>query len=270
VLDEIARLTAAGVGEITLIGQNVNAYRGRDANGEESGLAALLAAAAAIPGVRRLRYATSHPNDMSDSLIAAHRDNPALAPYLHLPIQAGADRVLAAMNRKHRVRDYLDIVARVRRARPDVALSSDFIVGFPGETDAEFRQTLAVVREVGFASAYAFKYSPRPGTPAADLADPIDETVKAERLAELYALIDEQRLAFNRALVGRRLDVLFDRPGRRPGQIVGRSPYMQSVRAEGEASRIGAMTSVEIVGLGVNTLIGRIVAPASYAEVQIA
>jgi tRNA-2-methylthio-N6-dimethylallyladenosine synthase len=270
VIDEIARLTAAGVGEITLIGQNVNAYRGRDANGEESGLAALLAAAAEIPGVLRLRYATSHPNDMSDSLIAAHRDNPALAPYLHLPIQAGADRILAAMNRKHRVRDYLEIVARVRRARPDVALSSDFIVGFPGETDAEFRQTLAVVREVGFSSGYAFKYSPRPGTPAADLADQIDEEVKAERLAELYALVDEQRVAFNRTLVGRRLDVLFDRPGRRPGQIVGRSPYMQSVRADGDASRIGAMTSVEIVDLGANTLIGRIAAPASCAEVQIA
>ena len=270
VLDEIARLTAAGVGEITLIGQNVNAYRGRDANGAESGLAALLAAAAEIPGVLRLRYATSHPSDMSDSLIAAHRDNPTLAPYLQLPIQAGADRVLAAMNRKHCVRDYLDIVARVRRARPDVALSSDFIVGFPGETDAEFRQTLAVVREVGFASAYAFKYSPRPGTPAADLADQIDEDVKAERLAELYAVIEAQRVAFNRALVGRRLDVLFDRPGRRPGQVVGRSPYMQSVRAEGEASLIGAMASVEIVGLGANTLIGRIVAPASYPEVQIA
>jgi tRNA-2-methylthio-N6-dimethylallyladenosine synthase len=270
VVEEIARLIAAGVGEITLIGQNVNAYRGRDANGEESDLATLLAAAAETPGVLRLRYATSHPNDMSDSLIAAHRDNPALAPYLHLPIQAGADRILAAMNRKHSVRDYLEIVARVRRARPDVALSSDFIVGFPGETDAEFRQTLAVVREVGFASGYAFKYSPRPGTPAADLADQIDEEVKAERLAELYALIDAQRVAFNRALVGRRLDVLFDRRGRRPGQIVGRSPYMQSVRAEGEASRIGAMASVEIVGLGTNTLIGRIVAPASYAEVQIA
>jgi tRNA-2-methylthio-N6-dimethylallyladenosine synthase len=270
VIDEIARLTAAGVGEITLIGQNVNAYRGRDANGEASDLAALLAAAAEIPGVLRLRYATSHPNDMSDSLIAAHRDNPALAPYLHLPIQAGADRMLAAMNRKHRVRDYLDIVARVRRAQPDVALSSDFIVGFPGETDAEFRQTLAVVREVGFSSGYAFKYSPRPGTPAADLADQIGEEVKAERLAELYALIDAQRVAFNRTLVGRRIDVLFDRPGRRPGQIVGRSPYMQSVRAEGDASRIGAMASVEIVGLGANTLIGRIVAPASYPEAQIA
>ena len=270
IIDEIARLTAAGVGEITLIGQNVNAYRGRNANGEASDLAALLAAAAEIPGVLRLRYATSHPNDMSDSLIAAHRDNPALAPYLHLPIQAGADRMLAAMNRKHRVRDYLDIVARVRRAQPDVALSSDFIVGFPGETDAEFRQTLAVVREVGFSSGYAFKYSPRPGTPAADLADQIGEEVKAERLAELYALIDAQRVAFNRTLVGRRIDVLFDRPGRRPGQIVGRSPYMQSVRAEGDASRIGAMASVEIVGLGANTLIGRIVAPASYPEAQIA
>ena len=270
ILDEIARLTGAGVGEITLIGQNVNAYRGRDAAGRESDLAALLAAAAEIPGVSRLRYATSHPNDMSDALIAAHRDNPKLAPYLHLPIQAGSDRILAAMNRKHRARDYLDIVARVRRARPDIALSSDFIVGFPGETDADFRDTLAVVREVGFASAYAFTYSPRPGTPAADRDGQVDDAVKTERLAELFALLDKQRLAFNRSLVGRRLDVLFDKPGRRVGQIVGRSPYMQSVYAEGDADGIGAMARVEIVGAAAISLTGRIVAPASCAEVQIA
>ena len=270
ILDEIARLTAAGVGEITLIGQNVNAYRGRDANGEASSLAALLGAAAEVPGVLRLRYATSHPNDMSEALIAAHRDNPKLAPYLHLPIQAGSDRVLAAMNRKHRARDYLDVVQRVRRARPDIALSSDFIVGFPGESDAEFRETLAIVAEVGFASAYAFKYSPRPGTPAAELDGQLDEAVKAERLAALLALLARQRLAFNRSLIGRRLDVLFDKSGRREGQIVGRSPYMQSVHAEGAASRVGAMARVEIVGAGANSLTGRIVAPASRDGVQIA
>jgi tRNA-2-methylthio-N6-dimethylallyladenosine synthase len=263
VLEEIARLTAAGVAEITLIGQNVNAYHGRDARGRAADLAALLAAAAAVPGVLRLRYATSHPKDMSESLIAAHRDIEALAPYLHLPIQSGSDRILAAMNRKHSVADYLDIVARARRARPDIALSSDFIVGFPGESDADFATTLAVVREVGYASAYAFKYSPRPGTPAAELDDPIDNALKSARLAELLALIEQQRLAFGETLVGRRLDVLFDKTGRRPGQIVGRSPYMQPVYAEGDASAIGKMASVEIVRAGANALTGRIVAAAS-------
>ena len=167
------------------------------------------------------------------------------------------------MNRRHAARDYLDLVARVRRARPDIALSSDFIVGFPGESDADFDETLALVREVGFASSYAFKYSARPGTPAAELADQIDEATKAERLAELFALLEEQRLAFNRRLIGRRLDVVFDKPGRRPGQIIGRSPYMQSVYAEGDLSLIGAMASVEIVGVGPNSLIGRLVERAS-------
>jgi tRNA-2-methylthio-N6-dimethylallyladenosine synthase len=266
VLDEIARLTAAGVGEITLIGQNVNAYHGRDAQGRAIDLAALLAAAAALPGVLRLRYATSHPNDMSDSLIAAHRDIGALAPYLHLPIQSGSDRILAAMNRRHSVADYLGIVAKARRARPDIALSSDFIIGFPGESDADFRATLALVREVGYASGYAFKYSPRPGTPAAELRDPIEDAVKTERLAELLALIEEQRLAFGQALVGRTLEVLFDKPGRRPGQIVGRSPYMQSVYAEGAGETIGAMKSVEITRAGPNSLTGRIVAAASCEQ----
>ena len=187
---------------------------------------------------------------MSEDLIRAHRDIDALAPYLHLPIQSGSDRILSAMNRRHNVRDYLDLVARVRRARPDIALSSDFIVGFPGESDADFEATLALVREVGFASSYAFKYSARPGTPAADLEDQIDEATKAERLARLFALLEEQRLAFNRRLVGSRFDVVFEKPGRRPGQIIGRSPYMQSVYAEGDASLIGAMASVEIVGVG--------------------
>ncbi len=263
VLAEIERLARAGVGEITLIGQNVNAYHGRGESGRSASLADLIAAAAKIPGVLRLRYATSHPNDMSDDLIRAHRDVAALAPYLHLPIQSGSDRMLSAMNRRHSVRDYLDLVARVRRARPDIALSSDFIVGFPGESDADFEATLALAREVGFASSYAFKYSARPGTPAAEIERQIDEATKAERLAALFALLEEQRLAFNRRLVGRRFDVVFDKPGRRAGQIIGRSPYMQSVYAEGDLSLIGAMAAVEIVGVGPNSLIGRLVARAS-------
>jgi len=263
VLAEIERLARAGVGEITLLGQNVNAYHGRGEGGRSANLADLIAAAAEIPGVLRLRYATSHPNDMGEDLIRAHREIDALAPYLHLPIQSGSDRILSAMNRRHTSRDYLDLVARVRRARPDIALSSDFIVGFPGESAADFEQTLAVAREVQFASSYAFKYSARPGTPAAEIDDQIDEATKAERLATLFVLLEEQRLAFNRRLVGRRLDVVFDKPGRRPGQIIGRSPYMQSVYAEGDLSLIGAMASVEIVGVGPNSLIGRLVARAS-------
>jgi len=263
VLAEIERLARAGVREITLLGQNVNAYHGRGPDGRSVSLAALIAAAAAIPGVLRLRYMTSHPNDMSDDLIAAHREVGALAPCLHLPVQSGADRVLAAMNRRHDARRYLDLVARARRARPDIALSSDFIVGFPGESEAEFSETLALAREVGFASSYAFKYSARPGTPAAEMAGQIDEETKAERLARLFAALEDQRVAFNRRLVGRRLDVVFDKPGRRAGQIVGRSPYMQSVYVQGDASLIGAMAAVEIVGAGPNSLIGRLVAPAS-------
>ena len=263
VLAEIERLARAGVGEITLIGQNVNAYHGRGEGGRAYSLADVIAAAAEIPGLLRLRYATSHPIDMREDLIRAHRDIDALAPYLHLPIQSGSDRILSAMNRRHNVRDYLDLVARVRRARPDIALSSDFIVGFPGESAADFEATLALAREVGFASSYAFKYSARPGTPAADLEDQIDEATKAERLARLFALLEDQRLAFNRRLVGSRFDVVFEKPGRRPGQIIGRSPYMQSVYAEGDASLIGAMASVEIVGVGPNSLIGRLVTRAS-------
>ena len=263
VLAEIESLARAGVVEITLIGQNVNAYHGAKPNGGEASLAELIAAAAEIPGVRRLRYATSHPNDMNDELIDAHRDVEALAPYLHLPIQSGSDRVLAAMRRRHDARRYLDLVRRARRARPDIALSSDFIVGFPGESEADFEATLAVAREVGFASFYAFKYSPRPGTPAAEMAGQVGEATKAERLARLQALLEAQRFAFNRRQVGRRFDVLFDKPGRRAGQILGRSPYMQSVFAEGGPELIGAMATVEIVAAGPISLTGRLVAPAS-------
>jgi len=200
---------------------------------------------------------------MSDDLIAAHARVEALAPYLHLPVQSGSDRILASMNRRHRAADYLAVIARVREARPDIALSSDFIVGYPGETDAEFEATLGLVRAVGFASSFAFKYSARPGTPAAEMDGQVDEAVKAARLAALQALLEEQRQAFNRACVGRRLSVLFEKPGRHEGQAIGRSPYMQAVFAEGPASLIGAMAEVEIVGVGPNSLRGRIVSPAS-------
>jgi tRNA-2-methylthio-N6-dimethylallyladenosine synthase len=263
VLNEIARLAAAGVREVTLLGQNVNAYHGLDARGQAIGLAALIRAAASVPGIRRVRYMTSHPNDMSEDLIEAHRDIPALAPYLHLPVQSGSDNVLKSMNRRHRVADYLDVVARVRAARPDIAFSSDFIVGFPGETDADFDQTLALVRTVGFASSYAFKYSPRPGTPAAEMSGQVDEATKALRLTALQDLIEDQRQTFNRASVGQRLEVLFEKPGRREGQVIGRSPTMQSVFADGPQSLIGELMQVEMVDVEPRSLRGRIVSPAS-------
>jgi tRNA-2-methylthio-N6-dimethylallyladenosine synthase len=263
VVGEIARLAAAGVREVTLLGQNVNAYHGLAGDGRTVGLAGLIRAAAAVPGIARVRYATSHPGDMSDDLIDAHRDVEALAPYLHLPVQSGSDRVLKAMNRRHRAADYLDIVARVRAARPDVAFSSDFIVGYPGETDADFHETLALVRAVGFASSYAFKYSARPGTPAAESRGQIDPGAKARRLAQLQTLIEDERQAFNWATVGRRLEVLFEKPGRREGQLIGRSPYMQAVFADGPRSLIGVMAEVEIVGVEPHSLCGRIVSPAS-------
>jgi tRNA-2-methylthio-N6-dimethylallyladenosine synthase len=263
ILAEIGGLARAGVREVMLIGQNVNAYRGAGPAGRPIGLAGLIAAAADIPGVRRVRYATSHPNDMSDDLIAAHREIEALAPYLHLPVQSGSDRILASMNRRHRVADYLGVIARVRQARPDIAVSSDFIVGYPGETDADFEATLELVRAAGFASSFAFKYSARPGTPAAEMDGQIDEAVKAARLAALQALLEEQRQAFNRACIGRRLVVLFEKPGRHTGQAIGRSPYMQAVFAQTPHALIGAMAEVDIVGVGPNSLHGRIVSPAS-------
>jgi tRNA-2-methylthio-N6-dimethylallyladenosine synthase len=263
ILEEIGRLAGAGVREVMLIGQNVNAYHGLDGGGRPIRLSDLIRAAAAVPGIRRVRYATSHPNDMTDDLIAAHRDVEALAPCLHLPVQSGSNRVLASMNRRHNVADYLDIVARARAARPDIALSSDFIVGYPGESEADFRATLDLAADVRFASSYAFKYSPRPGTPAAEMDGQLGDAVKASRLAELQALLDTQRQAFNRASIGRCFDVLFEKPGRREGQVIGRSPYMQAVFAEGPLSLVGAMVEVEIVAAGPNSLQGRIVSPAS-------
>ena len=256
---ETRRLLDAGVREITLIGQNVNAYRGEDDSGNSWSLERLLERLAGFEGLERLRYTTSHPIDMTQGLIDAHRAIEKLMPYLHLPVQAGSDRVLKAMNRRHTAADYLDIAARLRKARPDAALSSDFIVGFPGETDADFDDTLRLVREVGFASSFSFKYSPRPGTPGAERDDQIDDEIKRERLAALQALLEEQRQAFNAATVGREIDVLFEKDGRHEGQIAGKSPYMQAVHVMGAREKIGAVASVAIVAAGANSLAGRLV-----------
>ncbi|MGJ0395735.1 MAG: tRNA (N6-isopentenyl adenosine(37)-C2)-methylthiotransferase MiaB [Methylocystis sp.] len=265
IVAETRRLVDAGVCEITLIGQNVNAYRGLDASGRESSLAALLDRLARIEGLTRLRYTTSHPVDMAQALIDAHGAIPKLMPFVHLPVQSGSDRVLKAMNRKHGADAYLSIVDRLRKARPDVALSSDFIVGFPGESDADFEATMALVRAVGFASSFSFKYSPRPGTPAADRDDQIDENVKSARLAALQALLDRQRQTFNAATVGREIDVLFEKPGRHEGQIAGKSPYMQAVHAEGSSEHIGREVRVEIIGAGSNSLSARLVSEEAKA-----
>jgi len=214
---------------------------------------------AEIEGLARLRYTTSHPRDMDDDLIAAHAELDTLMPYLHLPVQSGSDRILKAMNRKHTAQEYLDLIARIRAARPDIAMSGDFIVGFPGETDQDFEDTLTIVRETGYASAFSFKYSPRPGTPGAELSDQVPEEVKIERLYRLQALISEQQAAFNAAMVGKTLPVLFDKPGRNAGQLGGRSPYLQAVHAEGSADLIGTIQPVAIVGVGKNSLHGQIV-----------
>jgi tRNA-2-methylthio-N6-dimethylallyladenosine synthase len=259
ILEEARRLAGAGVRAVTLIGQNVNAYHGAGPEGAVWSLARLLRAVADIPGIARLRYTTSHPRDMDEDLIRAHRDLPALMPYLHLPVQAGSDRVLAAMNRKHTREDYRRLVGRIRAARPDIALSSDFIVGFPGETEEDFRDTLRLVEEVGFASAFSFKYSPRPGTPAAEHGEQLSERVKAERLARLQERLDAQRQAFNRGTVGRTVDVLLEKPGRHPGQLAGKSPYLQAVQIETDRHRAGDIVAARIVAIGTNSLFGEAV-----------
>ena len=258
VLAEARSLADQGVRELTLLGQNVNAYAGAGPDGEVWSLARLARALAGIEGLSRIRYTTSHPRDMGDDLIAAHAELEALMPYLHLPVQSGSDRVLKAMNRGHTAQSYLRLVERIRSARPDMALSGDFIVGFPGETDAEFEQSLQLVQEVRYASAFSFKYSPRPGTPAAAMADQIPETVKSERLARLQAMIDVHLRAFNAATVGRRLPVLMEKPGRNLGQLIGRSPYLQAVWADAPAHLIGQVVEVEITGLGNFSLAGRL------------
>jgi tRNA-2-methylthio-N6-dimethylallyladenosine synthase len=248
VLAEAERLAAQGVREVTLLGQNVNAYAG--------GLAALVRRLALIPGLDRIRYTTSHPRDMDDALIAAHGEVEALMPYLHLPVQAGSDRVLKAMNRAHTAESYLRLVERIRAARPDIALSGDFIVGFPGESEADFEATLQLVAEARYASAFSFKYSRRPGTPAAAMAGQVPEAVKDERLARLQALLNEQQTAFNRACVGRTLPVLFEKPGRQPGQVVGRSPYLQPVHIAAPESLIGEIRAVQILDAARGSLAG--------------
>ncbi len=255
VAGEAAALVAAGAREITLLGQNVNAYHGRGPDGREWGLGELVRRLSGIGGLERIRYTTSHPLDMDDALIAAHRDLPQLMPYLHLPVQSGSDAILKAMNRRHTADAYRRIVARLRAARPDLALSSDFIVGFPGETDRDFADTLRLVTEIGFAGAFSFKYSPRPGTPASAERQ-VPEKVKEERLAALQQLLSAQAEAFNRDCVDTVMPVLFDKPGRHPGQIAGRSPYLQPVHADGPAALIGSIRPVRITAALPNSLSG--------------
>ncbi len=259
VLAEARRMADQGVREITLLGQNVNAYHGDGPDGRVWSLARLLEALAAIPGLLRLRYTTSHPRDMQPDLIAAHGRLAALMPFLHLPVQSGADRMLAAMHRGHDAAAYLELVGRLRRARPDLALSSDFIVGHPGETEADFEATLALIREVRFAQAFSFKYSPRPGTPAAGAPGQVPEAVKDERLARLQALIRLQQDEYNAASVGSAMPVLFTGRGRKPGQLRGRSPFLQAVHAAGPDRLIGAEVPVTITAMMTNSLTGTLI-----------
>jgi tRNA-2-methylthio-N6-dimethylallyladenosine synthase len=265
VMAEARRVIDGGAVELTLLGQNVNAYHGVDENGETIGFAGLIARLAAIAGLARIRYTTSHPRDMDDALIAAHRDEPKLMPFLHLPVQSGSDRILAAMNRQHDAAMYRRLVDKLRAARPDLALSSDFIVGFPGESDADFRATLDLVRDIGFASAYSFKYSPRPGTPAATMEAQLPEDVKDARLAELQALLKAQQDAFNAACVGRTLPVLIERTGRHGGQMGGRTPYLQAVHLPAPSSLLGAVVDVDILSANPNSLTGALAVPAVRA-----
>jgi tRNA-2-methylthio-N6-dimethylallyladenosine synthase len=258
VIRDAQGLAAGGVREITLLGQNVNAYHGGTMDGGEWGLGRLIRELAAIDGIERIRYTTSYPAEVDDDLIAAHRDVPELMPYLHLPVQSGSDRVLAAMNRRHDRGFYLALARRLRDARPDLALTSDFIVGFPGETDADFEATLDLVREVGFAGAFSFKYSARPGTPAAAMAGQVEDAVKVERLARLQDLLSAQQAAFNRRSVGTEMDVLLEGPGRLAGQLVGKSPYMQAVHVTAPAEMIGEIVRLRIDAAHPNSLAGRL------------
>ena len=258
VLAEARELAVRGVREVTLLGQNVNAYDGEGPDGAPSTLARLAYALAEIPGLDRIRYTTSHPNDMSDDLIAAHGELEALMPWLHLPVQSGSDRVLRLMNRKHGRAKYLDLLDRIRAARPDIALAGDFIVGFPGETDRDFEDTLDLVRRVGYASAFAFAYSPRPGTPAAGMAGQVSDATARTRLHVLQALLAQQQLAFNVDKAGQTVDVLFEKPGRHAGQAIGRSPWLQSVHVDEADHLIGRIVPVTIEHGQQNSLRGRL------------
>ncbi|WP_215753615.1 tRNA (N6-isopentenyl adenosine(37)-C2)-methylthiotransferase MiaB [Acetobacter sp. P5B1] len=265
VLAEARRMVESGVQDISLLGQNVNAYHGTGPDGEVWDLARLAYALAAIPGLNRIRYATSHPRDMDDALIAAHRDLPELMPYLHLPVQSGSDKILRAMNRGHTADEYREIVRKLHAARPDLALSSDFIVGHPGETDEDFEATMQLVRDVTFAQAYSFKYSQRPGTPAAGAPLQVPEDVKDARLQALQALLREQQDAFNQSLVGQTVPVLFTSEGRKPGQISGRSPWLQPVHVTGSPDLIGREVPVRITERLTNSLNGILEEEKVYA-----
>ncbi len=259
--DEARRLVEAGAKEITLLGQNVNAWTGEDGKGRALGLDGLIRELAGLPDLKRIRYTTSHPNDMTDGLIAAHGEIDKLMPFLHLPVQSGSNRVLKAMNRSHTAESYLALLDRVRTVRPDIALSGDFIVGFPGETDAEFEETLNLIDAVGYSLAFSFKYSPRPGTPAAAMDGQIAPAAMDERLQRLQGALQRHSLAFNAASVGRRCDVLIERKGKLPGQWLGKSPWLQSVHFEGDA-RVGDIVAVELTEAGPNSLRGRLLEPA--------
>ena len=265
VLAEARALVAGGAREVTLLGQNVNAYHGESLDGGTCSLGGLVRLLASVRGLERIRYTTSHPRDMDDALIASHGSIPALMPFLHLPVQSGSNRVLRAMNRGHDRAHYLRVVERLRMVRPDIALSSDFIVGHPGETDADFALTMSLVREVGFAQAYSFKYSRRPGTPAATAADQVPETVKDERLQALQALLRDHQTRFNADSVGRTLPVLFTGPGRHQGQVGGRSPYGQPVHVEAARSLVGHISSVRITGSATNSITGHLLKETACA-----
>jgi tRNA-2-methylthio-N6-dimethylallyladenosine synthase len=265
IVGEARRLVQKGVRDITLLGQNVNAFHGTGPDGRTWNLAGLLRHLALIGGVERLRYTTSHPREMNDDLIAAHADTPAVMPFLHLPVQAGSDRILKAMNRKHTAAEYLAIIEKLRAARPDIALASDFIVGFPGETERDFEDTMALVRAANYAQAYSFKYSRRPGTPAAEMHGQVAPEVADDRLQRLQALLLEQRRAFNASQIGKRLPVLFDRAGRKPGQVQGRSPYQQSVHVDGPIGLIGSIVEVDIIAASDNSLTGRLASAQAAA-----
>ena len=265
VMAEARRLAAAGVQEITLLGQNVNAYHGDGADGATWGLGRLIRALAEIDGITRLRYTTSHPSDMDDDLIAAHADTPELMPFLHLPVQSGSNNILKAMNRGHTREQYLDIMRRMKDARPDMALASDFIVGFPGESDKDFEDTMDLVREVDYAIAYSFKYSERPGTPAAEMFGQVPEDVKNERLQALQALLREQQTRFNASKIGQTIPVLVTGTGRKDGQMHGRSPWLQAVHFDAAPDLVGQIVDVSIEGASLNSLSGAL--PGQTAEV---
>lgn len=258
IIAEAERMAENGVREITLLGQNVNAYSGTDQTGTPGTLAKLVSELSRIAGIDRLRYMTSHPRDMSEDLISAHAENAKLMPYLHLPVQSGSDRILKAMNRGHRAEDYLNRISELRRTRPDMAFTSDFIVGFPGETEVDFEETLKLIGVVKFASGYSFKYSPRPGTPAAEKTNQIGEAVKDERLRRLQNLLQQQQTDFNTACLGMVLPILLEKPAKRSGQLVGRSPYLQPVHVDAPASLIGTLVNVLITEVGSNSLSGQL------------